>query len=126
MRGFLYVFEVVFAVTMMVLLATAIYPPSRQSERIEPYRHVGFQALEYLDGVFLLRQNAVSGNSSGIEQDLKGLFPPEVGYSVEVCDLLGSCTNADLPDSNTVVGAYFVAGNGTYSPREVRIYVWLK
>jgi len=125
-RGFLHVFEVVFAVTMMVLLTTAIYPPAMQSNRIEPYRHVGFQALEYLDGVFLLRQNAVSGNAAGIEQDLNSLFPPEVGYAVEICDFSGSCTGSNLPDSNTVVGAYYVAGNGTYSPREVKVFVWLK
>lgn len=126
MRGFLHVFEVVFAVTMMVLLATAIYPPTLQSERIVPYGHVGFQALEYLDGVSLLRQNAVLNNATAIEKGIRPFIPQEVGYSVEVCGISGVCTNANVPDSDTVVGTYYVAGNGTYSPREVRIYTWLK
>lgn len=125
-RGFLHVFEVVFAITMMVVLATTIYPPTARQDRIGGYRHMGFQALEYLDGASLLRQSAVLNDPQAIEQELRTFFPPEVGYSVEVCDVSGACTNANVPDADTAVGAYYIAGNGTYSPREVRLYLWLK
>jgi hypothetical protein len=85
----------------------------------------GREKLIELDGRGELRPPAADKDYSAIESMID---VPGYSHSVMICDFGGSCWgNSSLPPAsaaNVLVSSYLIAGNDSYSPLEIRLYMW--
>jgi len=78
--------------------------------------------LVELDDMEILRGLSDSNDFTGIESEISILGFED---AVEICNSGGTCigNRPDIRD-DIWVSSYFLAGLDSYSPREVRLYVW--
>ena len=118
MRGFVFMLESVFAgivlVGFMIFLAgTHGMPGTATDSRFS-------DALPELDQRDLLREPAFSGDTQSIEDEIS-LY----GYShkIVLCDISG-CSGDPPQEDNVWASSYFLSGEDSISPLEVRLYAW--
>jgi hypothetical protein len=121
MKGYIRMLEVVFAgliLVMFLLGIAATYNRATSSDIGLRFSDV----LVELNDMGILRPLADDNNYSGIESEIDILGFED---AVEICNRAGSCIG-DRPEigDNVWVSSYFLAGLDSYSPREIRLYVW--
>lgn len=79
------------------------------------------RVLPDLDQRGLLRGYVYSGDLEGLESEIR-LYG--FGHSVQVCAPSGSCKGSMPVHENVWVTSYFLSGNDSFQPREVRLYAW--
>jgi hypothetical protein len=119
MRGYVFILEAVFA--GLILLGFMLYLAQGYTQsRSGPEQDFGW-VLPELDQMSLLRGHVYSGDIQGLEGEI-AIYG--FNHSVQVCDPSGGCLG-QIPQARDVwVSAYFLAGEDSYQPREVRLYVW--
>ena len=118
MRGFVFILESVFAgiiiVGFMLFLAQGYsgIPSSRENMLRE--------VLPELDEEGILRAYAYSGDDEGLEDEIS-LY----GYHHDVvfCGS-GGCPETPQVRDNVWLSTYFLSGEDSYQPMEVRLYAW--
>jgi hypothetical protein len=119
MRGFVFILESVFAGLILVgfmLYLSQGYVASGQADETD----FGW-ALPELDHQGLLRGYAYSGDLEGLEGEIS---TPGYSHSVQFCGPSGACQGERPPEENVHVSSYFLSGNGSFQPMEVRLYAW--
>jgi hypothetical protein len=119
-KGFWHIVDAVLAsiiiISFLALMGRGVIAPQPQ----------GMDALAYdlvrgLDERGLLRSHAVTLNSTGLDSHvvLHGY-----SHSIRICDHSGNCTGSVPAADNVWTGNYLVAGNHTYDPHSVKLYIW--
>lgn len=121
MRGYIYMLEVMFAGIILIVFLFGIASTYNKASSSD----IGLrfsEVLTELDSMGILRELVYSNNYSGIESEIDILG---FGDSVEICNSIGYCDgNRPELNDNVWVSSYFFSGDESYSPREVRLYVW--
>jgi hypothetical protein len=121
MKGYIRMLEVVFAgliLVMFLLGIAATYNRATSSDIGLRFSDV----LVELNDMEILRALADDNNYSGIESEIIILGFED---AVEICNRNGNCVgNSPEIRENVWVSSYFLGGVDSYSPREVRLYVW--
>ena len=81
----------------------------------------GYEKLKALDGSGNLRAYAVSGDYESVKSSL---IMPGYNHTVEICDCRGNCEGEYPDQENVVVSVYVVAGDESFSPSLVKLYMW--
>lgn len=120
-KGFLRTMESVTAIVIimsfLLFLGSSYYSASTEIDASA----AGYDALRELDSRGELRPYALSGDGDSIRS---GIEIRGYNHSVGLCDQSGNCTG-EYPDAEDIaVSGYIIAGDGQYSPMEVRIYMW--
>lgn len=122
--------EAALAVIMMVTaLAFVLSRPQTSTDLSKVnYKLTVYNALKISDDVGDLRKNAVDNDAAAIKSDLQAYVPSTLGFDVAIYNSTTNTTAVPVPsassDSVITVG-YLIAGwSGSYSPREVRAFVW--
>lgn len=102
-------------VSFVAFLATTSFSAPPVDHTILAYR-----ALHELDAQGQLKTAAVAGDYQAIT-NLVSI--PSLNHTVEICTR-SSCSGVQPDAPNIWVGTYFIAGEGTYNPREVKLYVF--
>jgi len=129
-KGSLYMLESALAIVMMVTaLAFVLSRPAGGSDlSAANYKLTAYNALKMMDDVGDLRENAVNDNASAIRTELQAYVPSTLSLDVAVFNSTTNTTAVPSPSassSSVVTVGYIVAGrSGSYSPREVRVYLW--
>lgn len=117
MRGFWHTLEAAIAAT--VVIAFLLFVSANGTHNTQDLAGVAYEQLESLDKQGLLREKAANYDFAAITNMI--VLGGE--YSVQVCELSGSCQGNTLARDNVAVASYIVAGDSVYAPREVRLYV---
>lgn len=122
--------EAALSVIMMVTaLAFVLSRPQTSTDLSKVnYKLTVYNALKISDDVGDLRKNAVDNDAAAIKADLQAYIPSTLGFDVAIYNSTTNTTAVPTPpassDSVITVG-YLIAGwSGSYSPREVRAFVW--
>jgi hypothetical protein len=119
MRGYIFMLEAVFA--SLILVGFLLYlAGSSVPAGSDPERDFG-SILRTLDLQDVLRGPASIGDLQGISDQIT---IPGFNHSVRICDPSGSCTGSIPEARNIWASSYFISGDGSYNPWEVRLYVW--
>ncbi len=119
MRGFVFILESVFA--GLILLGFLLYLAQGYTQASSGPEHDFGRVLPELDQRGLLRGYVYSGDIQGLEGEIS-LYG--FSHSIQVCGPSGGCTGQAPRADNVWVSAYFLAGEDSYQPREVKLYVW--
>jgi hypothetical protein len=85
----------------------------------------GYECLKNLDNQGLLRYYAANDLGERLNADLKTCIPSLLNYTTKICTT--STCNAVLPLNKTVfLSTYLIAGDNSFNPRLVDLWVWLK
>jgi len=122
--------ESALAIIMMVTaLAFVLSRPQTNTDLSKiNYKLKVYNALKLADEVGDLRRNAVDNDAAAIKAELQAYMPGTLGFDVAVYNSTSNTTAIPSPaessDSVITVG-YLIAGwHGSYSPREVRAFIW--
>ena len=121
MRGFWYIIESVLAgIVIFGFLAVLgrIYVVPVQTAELGM---IGYESLKSLDDQNLLRDYVVNGNYSGLDSLISLV---NYSHSIKICNQSGSCSGPDTGAANVWTAVYLIAGNQTYDPYEVRVFLW--
>jgi hypothetical protein len=105
----------------LLLLGFLLYLAQGYSQAGSVPEHDFGWVLPGLDDQGLLRGYVYSGDIQGLEGEIS---IPGFSHSVQVCDPSGSCAGQQGQAENIWASSYLLAGEGSYQPREVRLYVW--
>lgn len=119
MRGYVFMLESVFA--GLILVGFMLYLGHAYTVSGQAYDKDFGYVLQELEQAGLLRGYAYSGDIPGLEGEI---YIPGHSHSVQLCDMSGSCTGERPSAGNVWVSAYFLSGEGSFEPMEVRLYVW--
>jgi len=129
-KGSLYMLESALAVIMMVTaLAFVLSRPQTGTDFSKiNYKLSVYNALELADSVGDLRKNAVDNDAAAIKSELQAYIPATLGFDVALYNSTSNTTAVPSPAASSesvITVGYLVAGwSGSYSPREVRAFVW--
>lgn len=126
MRGFWYTLEAIFAGIVLIGFLIGIGALYFSPKFPEPQPYI---ILKGLDEQGILRSYVVSGDYEGLNNQINTTY----NHSIEICE--ASCIGQkpdelDLADAkqsfveNVYVGRYFISGESSYNPKEVRLYLW--
>jgi len=117
MRGYIFMLESVFAVLILVGFLFYIGHIYLQPSVVD---HSFVSVLPDLDQKGLLRGYVYSADLEGLEGEIT-LYG--FNHSVQICDSSG-CTG-QAPQKDVVrVSSYFLSGEDSYEPKEVKLYAW--
>ena len=127
-RGSVYTLESAIAILIMVtVLALVISRPSNETEfDVVNYKLRVYNALKISDDVGSLRNDVLAENATAIEEDVEESIQSAYNYDVVIYNKTSALTEEPTIESNNVVTvSYFLSGNeGSYNPREIRVYIW--
>lgn len=119
MRGFVFILESVFASILLVGFLLYLAQGYTQA-RSGPERDFGW-VLPELDNQGLLRGHVYPEDIRGLEDEIN-LYG--FNHSIQICNPSGGCSGQTPQAQNVWVSTYFLAGEDSYQPREVKLYVW--
>jgi len=119
MRGFWFTIEAVIAGVMLVsflafIVTTNIAVPKEELSTL------AYKTLYGLNRQGLLKEHAIAGDYDAIDRHVS-IYA--YSHSVEICTLQ-ACEGTKPSGSNVWVGSYIIPGSSTYSPREVKLYIY--
>ena len=121
MKGSWFTLEAVIACMLIAFFLIFLARNHISAEPDPVVSGLAFQALSQLDDMGLLREYAQNNDFTGIS----GLISlPGYSHAVNVCGTGGQCAGPSVNASQVWVGSYFVAGKGTYNPKEVKLLLW--
>lgn len=121
MKGFLYMIEAMLAGIILIGFLMTL-AGNNLTLLGDDMSLRGYEILHDLDGQGILRQYAVDGNYSGLNSQIKLI---SYNHSVQICDQGNVCTGSMPSADNVWVGNYYIiAGEGTYEPYLVKLYMW--
>ena len=129
-KGSLYMMESALAIIMMVTaLAFVLSRPQTNTDLSKiNYKLKVYNALKLADEVGNLRKNAVDNDAAAIKAELQAYMPGTLGFDVAVYNSTSNTTAIPSPaesSGSVITVGYLIAGwSGSYSPREVRAFIW--
>ena len=121
MKGVIFTLEAVIAgtilITFLVFIVSNFSPPPQEGDlTIRAY-----EILEGLDNQGILRNYTVNQDFDGLNSQVKFF---SANHSIQICDLSGSCVGTIPNASDIFTGTYIIAGNESYNPFYVKLYLW--
>ena len=121
MRGFWFIVEAVFASIIMVSFLLFMGRLYVRAPALENLDEKTYELLKGLDEQGVLRNYTVNGDFLGLDSEIE-LYTHN--HSVEICNYDLLCEGVKPNASNVWVGTYLVAGNESYNPHMVKLYLW--
>ncbi len=122
MKGFWRMIESVIAVVMLLsFLAVAGGVYFARTGGGADMASLGYEKLRQLDESNELRPYAAAGDTAAINAKIE---LPGYNHSISLCSPSGTCIGNYTSSRNVVVSSYLMAGNNSYDPLEVRLYIW--
>jgi len=122
-KGFEKTLEAAIAIVLILVSIVFLFTGK---EITEPQMSAtGYECLKNLDNQGMLRYYAANGLVDRLNADLKTCIPPLLNYTTKICAT--STCNTVLPLNKTVfLSTYLIAGDNSFNPRLVGLWVWLK
>lgn len=122
-KGFEKTLEAAIAIVLILVSIVFLFT---SKEITEPQMSAtGYECLKNLDNRGLLRYYAANDLGDRLDADLKTCIPPLLNYTTKICAI--STCNTMLPINKTVfLSTYLIAGDNSFNPRLVGLWVWLK
>ncbi len=122
-KGFEKTLEAAIAIVLILVSIVFLFTGK---EITEPQMSAtGYECLKNLDNQGVLRYYAANGLGDRLDADLKACIPPLLNYTTKICAT--STCNTVLPLNKTVfLSTYLIAGDNSFNPRLVGLWVWLK
>lgn len=126
MKGFAYSLEALIAIGVILITAITLFGGLGISEPGRGLKDLGDRSLKGLDSAGLLREYALSQDSTSVISQLSDIIPVILNYNVSFCR--ATCTDIATPkDRNVFTSFYYYSGApGNYTPTEVVLYIWEK
>ena len=122
MKGFWRVMESVVAVLMLLsFLSVAGGVYFAKTEGGADLASTGYEKLKQLDEGDGLRPYAAANDTAAINAQIE---LPGYNHSIVLCAPSGVCIGNYTSSKNVIVSSYVIAGNSSYAPTEVRLYIW--
>ena len=128
--GSLYSLEAALSIVMMVTaLAFVLSRPETNADLSQiNYKLSVYNALKISEEAGNLREDAVNNDAAAIRTELQAYVPSSLQLDVAVYNATSNTTaEPTLAGSSggVITIGYIIAGrSGSYSPREVRVFVW--
>ncbi|MEM5803069.1 MAG: hypothetical protein QXO57_03905 [Candidatus Aenigmatarchaeota archaeon] len=126
MKGQAYTIEALVAISILVFIILVLISfPSKQAFSLINYKIQFLNTLKSLDDLNLLRDAALRGDSTFIEEEIKNFVPANIKFNVTIFNKTTNITSLPLTEGPTAIISYIIAGKiGNYTPRELRVYFW--
>ena len=113
------------AIAIVLILVSIIFLFTNKEITEPQLSATGYECLKNLDNQGMLRYYAANGLEDRLNADLKTCIPPLLNYTTKICAT--STCNTVLPINKTVfLSTYLIAGDNSFNPRLVDLWVWLK
>jgi len=121
MRGFWYIIECVLAGMVIFGFLAVIGRTYISLPQPDDLSVMGYESLKSLDDRGLLRNYVVNGDYNGLNSMIDmGTY----NHSIKLCNYSGTCSGPSPNTSNAWAAVYIIAGNQSYEPYEVRLFIW--
>lgn len=122
-KGFEKTLEAAIAIVLILVSIVFLFTGNGITE--PQMSNTGYECLKNLDNQGLLRYYAVNDLEVSLSDSLKACIPPLLGYATKICST--SACSAVLPVNKTIfLSTYLIAGDNSFNPRLVDLWVWLK
>ncbi len=119
MRGFWYMLEAIIAgiiiIGFLAVISQTFINPQQSDLSARAY-----DALKGLDQQGVLRPYAAAGDWGGLNSEVR-IY--DSNHSIMLCTH-SQCVGQRPEANNVWVGNYMIAGDQTYNPVQVRLYMW--
>jgi hypothetical protein len=113
------------AIAIVLILVSIIFLFTNKEITEPQLSATGYECLKNLDNQGMLRYYAANGLEDRLNADLKTCIPSLLNYTTKICAT--STCNTVLPINKTVfLSTYLIAGDNSFNPRLVDLWVWLK
>jgi hypothetical protein len=121
MKGILYMVEAVLAGIILIAFLAALKAVYLDPNPQHEYGVRAHQILRDLDERGILRPYAEDNNYAGLNNLISSTY---LEHGIRICDSSWSCAGT-VPNATDVwAGTYIIAGNDSFSPRTVKLYLW--
>ena len=107
---------VIATIIIFSFIFTFMAPRSTIDERIS------YNCLKNLDNEDVLREYAFN-NLVSLNNSLDECLPKILDYQVKVCSTM-DCKPDLLPNTTVILTNYIIAGDSTFSPAQINLWVW--
>ncbi len=122
-KGFIKTLEASISIVLILISTVFLFPERVESE--PQVSHVVYDCLKSIDDKGSLRNYAVNNLEASLVSDLAGCVPPLYDYAIKICTST-SC-NSQLPaDKEVFLTSYIVAGEDSFRPTLINLWVWLR
>ena len=123
MKGFWYMVESIVAGVILISFLIVLASHETNKTYVEDMSVKGYKIFTDLSQRGSFRNYVYSDNITAIINDIE---VPGYHYNVTICNSAGHCNGYEPYDidSTTWVSSYILAGNSSYEPRIVRLYIW--
>lgn len=123
MKGFSYTMEAVFGAILILLTLLNIYAIIPRTEN--NLSELGYNCLKNIDNKGLLRYYALNELNLELNSNLRECLPFSIDFKFKVCST-ADC-NISLPqDKSVFLSSYLIAGDSSFSPTLINLWVWSK
>ena len=121
-KGFIKTMEASIAIVLILVSIVFLFT---QVKAYEPQvSDAGYNCLKNLDDRGKLSYYAENGLEANLNSDLRGCVPPLFNYAVEICTTPRCITT--LPSDRAVsLSSYLIAGDNSFNPTLVNLWIWL-
>jgi len=123
MKGFSHTLETVFGALLILITLLNIYtnPPRTETKLSE----LGYNCLSSIDNKGFLRYYALNALYSDLNNKLRDCLPFLIDFKFRICST--SDCSIQLPESKSVfLSSYFIAGNDSFNPTLINLWIWFK
>ena len=121
MKGFWYMIEAIIAGIIIVSFLVVITQRVLILAPEEDITIRGYEILKGLDEQGVLVNYTITEDFNGLNSEIQFFA---FNHTVQICRENGDCVGIKPNATNRYVSTYLVAGNSTYIPYEVRLYIF--
>ncbi|MEM5777036.1 MAG: hypothetical protein QXJ06_01145 [Candidatus Aenigmatarchaeota archaeon] len=127
MKGINFMIELAISISLLSMALFFIYKNHDQFNLINKYKFETFQALKILDQKNELRYYAIKDDGTNINSSLSNIIGNKFNFYVVIFNKTTNTTFIpDLKNDNVGVVDYHISGDfGSYSPRIIKVFIWV-
>lgn len=122
-KGFVKTLEAGIAIALILVSMVFLFPEKTVGK--PDISKTGYNCLKYLDYKGTLRHYAINNMEASLIFDLRSCIPPSLDYKAKICST-SFCSSQTPADKEVFLSSYLIAGEDSFKPTLINLWVWSK
>ena len=122
-KGYIQTLEQVLGSVLVLTILITLFNPSSSTTNLQ-LSSLGFNCMKELDNKGLLRYYAVNNLTTDLNNSLQPCLSA-FNYDFNICSST-TCSSALPANKDIYLSSYFIAGENSFQPRLINLWIWLK
>jgi len=123
MKGFAHTIESIFGAILILITLLNIY--TIQTRPNDNLSELGYKCLKNIDNEGLLRYYALNALNLELNNNLRECLPFTIDFKFKVCST-SDCTIPLPKDKSIFLSSYLIAGDDSFNPSLINLWIWSK